>query len=306
MTTALVTGGAGFIGSHLVDALVSAGHRVVVVDNLSTGKTRNLNSSAVFHRMDIRDDALSGVFEAEQPEVVFHLAAQMDVRRSVLEPVFDAEINILGAIKLLELAVKHRVRKFIFSSTGGAIYGEPESLPASEACPPRPKCPYGASKLAFEHYLRLYHDLHALPFTILRFPNVYGPRQSPEGEAGVCSILIGLMLRGVSPTLYGFGEPLRDYVYVGDIVRGCLLSLDRGDSETINLGSERGASVNELFAILSDLIGFRGEAKREPLRAGEVAQIYTTGERARALLGWAPEVDLRTGLAHTLAYIREH
>lgn len=171
--------------------------------------------------------------------------------------------------------------------------------------PPRPKCQYGTSKLAFEHYLRLYQDLYDLPHTILRFPNVYGPRQRPDGEAGVCSILIGLMLQGKAPTLYGHGAPLRDYVYVGDIARGCLLAMAQGDGETLNLGSNIGTSVRELFDILKELMHFELEPRLEPLRAGEVERIYTTGAKAKEVLGWAPEMDLKTGLANTLAHIRK-
>ncbi|MBI3119027.1 MAG: NAD-dependent epimerase/dehydratase family protein, partial [Candidatus Hydrogenedentes bacterium] len=175
---------------------------------------------------------------------------------------------------------------------------------ASELCPPNPKCHYAASKLAFEHYLRLYHALYELPYTILRFPNVYGPRQSPEGEAGVCSILIGLMLRDRPPTLYGYGTPLRDYVYVGDIARGNVLALDQGENETINLGSGKGTSVQELFDTLRRIMDFAGEPRLEPIRPGEVQSTYITGDLAEELLGWRPEVDLETGLRNTVAHIR--
>lgn len=303
MAKILVTGGAGFIGSHVVDGCIAAGHTVAVIDDLTTGSRDNLNPEAAFHEIDIRSENISEIFAIEKPDYVLHLAAQIDVRRSVREPMFDADVNIVGSINLLECCVKHGVKKIVFASTGGAIYGEPAELPASEACPPGPICHYGASKLAVEHYIRLYQALYQLPYTILRFPNVYGPRQSPEGEAGVCSILIGLMREGKTPTLYGHGAPLRDYVYVGDIARGAVLALDKGDGTTINLGSGKGTSVQELFDALKSIVGFEGAPKLEDLRAGEIEAVYTTGDRARELLGWEPTMALHEGLVNTAAYI---
>lgn len=305
MARILVTGGAGFIGSHVVDAYIAAGHSVAVVDNLSSGKRANLNANARFYEMDIRSDALADVFSKETPEFVNHLAAQIDVRRSVADPRFDADINILGGINLLECCVKHHVKKFLFSSTGGAIYGEPEILPASEACPPNPKCHYAASKLSFENYIHLYWNLYQLPYTILRFPNVYGPRQSPEGEAGVCSILSGLMLQGRQPVLYGFGTPERDYVFVGDIARANELALDKGDGLIINLGSGKATTVQALFDALKELTGFAGEPRLEPARAGEVQRVFITGDRAAEVLGWRAEVSVREGLRQTVDFIRQ-
>jgi UDP-glucose 4-epimerase len=304
MARILVTGGAGFIGSHVVDAYLAAGHEVSVVDNLLSGKRENLNPQARFYEIDVRSDELAGVFEAEKPAYVTHLAAQIDVRRSVADPRFDADINILGGINLLENCVKHQVKKFLFSSTGGAIYGEPETLPASEECPPNPQCHYAASKLSFEHYIRLYHSLYQLRYTILRFPNIYGPRQSPEGEAGVCSILTGLMLEGKQPTLFGHGTPERDYVFVGDIARGALLALDKGDNMIINLGSGKSATVQNLFDILKDLTGYVGEPMLKPLRMGEVQRVFITGDRAAEVLGWRAETTLREGLRQTVEHIR--
>ncbi len=305
MAKILVTGGAGFIGSHVGDLLIEAGHQVVVVDDLSTGFRRNVNLKAAFVELDVRSPELEEVFKRERPGFVCHLAAQIDVRRSLKEPLFDAATNILGSINLLECCVKHQVGKIIYASTGGAIYGNPEVLPASESCPPAPVCHYGVSKYAVEHYIRLYNHLYGLRFTVLRFPNVYGPRQNPQGEAGVCSILIGLMLDGKQPTLYGFGEPLRDYVFVGDIARAHLLALDRGDGETMNAGSGRGASVREIFDVLKDILDFDGEPILEPLRPGEVDRIYTTGDRAAEVLQWKPEIDLREGLRRTVEHIRQ-
>lgn len=305
MAKILVTGGAGFIGSHVVDHYIAAGHDVAVVDNLMTGKKAFLNPEARFYELDIRSPELAEVFEAEKPEYVSHLAAQIDVRRSVLEPMFDAEVNVLGSINLVEMSVRNQVKKFLFASTGGAIYGDPVELPASESCPPHPKCHYATSKLSFEHYLGLYHTLYGLNYTVLRFPNVYGPRQSPEGEAGVASILTGIMLRGDQPTLFGHGSPQRDYVFVGDIARANVIALERGDNAIINLGSGKGTSVKELYDILAKLTGYEGEAKLAELRAGEVQNSYITGDLARKLLGWQPETSLEEGLRQTVAYIRE-
>jgi len=305
MAKILVTGGAGFIGSHVTDAYLEAGHEVAVVDNLSAGLRRNVNPRAAFYEVDVRSENLADVFDQERPEYVNHLAAQIDVRRSLSEPMFDAEVNILGGINLLEQCVKHHVKKFLFASTGGAIYGQPRTLPAGEDCAPNPKCHYAASKLSFEYYVKLYRTLYHLPYTILRYPNVYGPRQSPEGEAGVCSILIGQMLRGKTPTLYGFGAPLRDYVYVGDIARANVIALEKGEHAILNLGSGRGTSVRELFTALKELLSFEGEPLLKPLRPGEVERVYLTGDRAAEVLGWRPEVNLRDGLRQTIDYIRE-
>jgi UDP-glucose 4-epimerase len=304
MAKILVTGGAGFIGSHVADAYLAAGHDVVVLDNLVTGLRKNLPEAATFHELDLCSDGVADLFAQEKPDYVAHLAAQIDVRRSVEDPLFDAQVNILGSVNLLEQCMKYEVKKIIFSSTGGAIYGTPDVLPASEETPPRPECHYATSKLSFEHYIGLYQRLYELPYTILRFPNVYGPRQRPDGEAGVCSILIGLMLQGKTPTLFGFGTPLRDYVYVGDIARGALLALDKGDNAVINLGSGVGTSVQDLFDTIKELLDFQGEPELAPLRPGEVPESYITGDRAKSLLGWEPQVSLSVGLGNTVDYIR--
>lgn len=304
MAKILVTGGAGFIGSHVVDMYIGAGHEVAILDDFSSGTRANVNPAARLYEMDIRSPALADLFEAEKPNYVAHLAAQIDVRRSVTEPQFDAEVNILGGLNLLEQSIKHGVKKFIFASTGGAIYGAQEHLPASEETVPHPECHYATSKLAFEHYIALYERLYRMRYTILRFPNVYGPRQRPDGEAGVCSILTALMLAGKSPTLFGHGTPLRDYVFVKDIARGALLALDKGDGETLNLGSGKGTSVRELFDILKEAVGFTGEPVLADLRPGEVKENFITGDKAARVLGWKPEVSLEAGLRETAEYIR--
>lgn len=299
----VVTGGAGFIGSHIVDRYIKEGHDVAIVDDLSTGSAKNLNPEATFYEMDVRSEELDHVFTKEKPQVVTHLAAQMNVTLSVKKPLFDAQVNIAGSINLLESCVKHKTEKIIYASTGGAIYGEPKSLPANEDCLPHPVCHYGVSKHTVEHYIELYHHLYGLQYTILRFPNVYGPRQSPHGEAGVCAILSNLMLEGKTPTLYGNGEPLRDYVHVDDIARANLIALEKGHGEIINLGSGIGTPVSEIFQVYKDLLDFKEEPILAPLRPGEVSNIYTTGDKAKKILGWEPRVNLHDGLKQTLEYI---
>ncbi|MCC6488005.1 MAG: NAD-dependent epimerase/dehydratase family protein [Candidatus Hydrogenedentes bacterium] len=300
----LVTGGAGFIGSHVVDTYIALGHEVVIVDNLSTGSRNLLNPHARFHETDIRLPALAEVFETEKPEAVTHLAAQIDVRRSVEEPSYDADVNILGSLNVLENCVKSGVRKVIFASPGGAVYGEPTQLPVDEDCLPKPLCHYGAAKLSVEHYIYLYRHLYNLDYTVLRFTNVYGPRQSPHGEAGVCSILIGLMLSGKQPTLYGFGEAVRDYVYVGDIAQAAALALNKGGGEVMNLCSGIGTTVREIFDILKEILSFPHEPILRDLRPGEIQRIYASREKAARVLGWVPEMSLRDGLERTVRHIQ--
>lgn len=304
-STILVTGGAGFIGSHVVDAFIQKGHSVIVVDDLSSGNPDFVNSNAIFYEMDIRSPQLEDVFTMHTPTIVCHHAAQIDVRKSVDDPIYDADVNIRGSINLLELCVKHGVKKILFASTGGAIYGSPDDLPATESCIPKPESPYGTSKLCVEQYIMLYSRIHKLNYTILRYPNVYGPRQSPHGEAGVCSILTGLMLNKKSPVLYGQGEAFRDYVHVSDIARANLLALTKGSGETINLGSQKSVTVKKLFTIIKKLTGFSGKAHLKPLRPGEVKGIYISGKHAAKVLGWSPEISLEDGLEQTVTFIKE-
>ena len=303
--TILVTGGAGFIGSHIVDAYIAKGHTVIVADDLSSGNPDFINEEALFYELDVRSPQMENIFEEHTIDVVNHHASQIDVRKSVEDPLFDADVNIKGAVNLLELCVKYKVKKLIFSSTGGAIYGSPKELPADETCPPRPECPYGTSKLCVEQYIMLYSRLHKLNYTILRYPNVYGPRQSPHGEAGVCAILAGLMLAGETPTLYGQGKAFRDYVYVSDIAAANVLALDKGAGEVLNLGSAQAVTVKELFDIIAELTQFSGKPVLKPLRPGEVEGIYISGKRAAAELGWKPAVSLKQGLAKTVAFVDE-
>ena len=273
----LVTGGAGFIGSHVVDAMLAVGHEVVIVDDLSTGRKRNLNPGAKFYQMDIRDPGLADVFERERPEVVDHHAAQMDVRRSVADPLFDADVNVRGTLNLLEAARTHGTRKVIYVSTGGAAYGEPKYLPCDEDHPIDPICQYGVSKHVVEHYLFVYQYLYGLDYTVLRYPNVYGPRQDPHGEAGVVAIFTGKMLAGEPVTINGTGEQERDYVYVADCARANVLALNQGAGTIYNLGSNRGTTVNLLFSTLANIIGYSAEPKFGPPKAGETFKYISTG-----------------------------
>lgn len=304
MSKVLVTGGAGFIGSHVVDALLQAGHEVAVVDNLRTGKRENVNPAARLYEVDIRDvEALEEVFSAERPQVICHQAALANVRESLQKPGEYAEVNIIGSIHLLELARKYECERFIYASTGGACYGEPEFLPVTEDHPINPLDPYGASKHAVEHYLFLYRHNYGLPYVILRYPNVYGPRQDPLGEAGVVAIFTGLMLAGKTPTINGTGKQQRDFVYVTDIARANVLALDRGEG-IYNIGSGVPTDVNTIFAELKAATGYQGEANYGPPKQGEVFRIYLDASKAKAELGWEPQVSLKEGLERTVAFFR--
>ncbi len=301
----LVTGGAGFIGSHVVDRFVERGHEVGVLDDLSTGFRTLLNPAARFFEADLADgDAVESCVAEFRPEVVDHHAAQIDVRRSVEDPLFDAGTNILGALRLLQACTRHGVRKFVYASTGGALYGEGRELPATEAHPVNPESPYGVSKHTLEHYLYLWKLLHGLDYTVLRYPNVYGPRQNPHGEAGVNAIFIGLMLAGKRPRIFGTGEQVRDYLYVMDVVEANERALERGGGEMVNLGTGIGTSVNDIFGELKSILGFAGEPVYEAARPGEVQRIYLDATRAREVLGWTPRTRFRDGLVETVEWSR--
>jgi UDP-glucose 4-epimerase len=301
----LVTGGAGFIGSHVVDALVAAGHDVVVVDDLSSGRREHVNPAARFYRMDIRDPQLAEVFAREGIEVVSHHAAQVDVRRSTREPQHDAEVNILGSLNVLARAVEAQVRKVIYISTGGAVYGEPEYLPVDEAHPINPLCEYGASKHTVEHYLYMYAQNYGLDYTVLRYPNVYGPRQDPHGEAGVVAIFARRMLDDQVCTINGDGGQERDFLFVGDCARANEAVLgDLGRRAIYNLGSGVGTSVNALFEALAQATAYTKPAVYGPPKLGETYRIYLDATRAHDELGWTPTVDLAEGLDRTVAWLR--
>ncbi len=298
----LVTGGAGFIGSHVVDLYVDRGYEVVIVDDLSTGHRSNLNPSAKFHELDIRNPQLQAVFEQERPDFVNHHAAQMDVRRSVSEPILDADINILGSINLIECARKYDVKRFVYISTGGAVYGEPVYLPCDEAHPIDPICQYGASKHTVEHYLYMYHMNYGLNYTVLRYPNVYGPRQDPHGEAGVVAIFTGQMLSGEQVVINGDGEQERDFVHVTDCAQANILALTTENSGIFNIGAGIGTTVNQIYTILNEITGYKKDAVHAPPKLGETKKIYLDATKARAVLGWEALVNLKEGLESTVTY----
>jgi len=300
----LVTGGAGFIGSHVVDAYLAAGHEVVVVDNLCTGKRENLNPRARFHELDILEPKTAELIRAERPDVLNHHAAQMDVRRSVADPLFDARTNVLGTIALLEAARQAGVRKVLFVSSGGAVYGEQEVFPAPETHPTWPVSPYGVSKRAGELYCHFFQAEYGLPFVAFRYANVYGPRQDPHGEAGVVAIFSGRMLRGEPVTVNGDGKQTRDYVYVGDVARMSLLALEREGTGPVNIGTGRETDVNQLAAALLEVSGSRSEVRHGQAKAGEQRRSVVDIRRAAEVFGWKPEVSLRDGLARTVEFFR--
>jgi len=310
-----VTGGAGFIGSHIVDSYISAGHEVLVLDDLSTGHKENLNPKAEFVKLDIRDPKEIGkVFSDFRPEIVNHHAAQIDIRRSVTDPVFDAEVNILGSINLLQQAVRHEVQGVIFASSGGAIYGE-TPRPAPESAVKAPISPYGAAKAAVENYLFTYKRTFGLETIALRYGNVYGPRQDPGGEAGVVSIFAGAILSGKTPTIFGSGDQVRDYVYVGDVASANLLAIDyllsspsipqTPDELAFNIGSGVSTSVNDLYMKLSEIIGFPEEAIHGDPRPGELMESRLSIDRAQEVLGFFPKVPFEEGLRKVVEWLKE-
>ena len=297
----LVTGGAGFIGSHVTDAYIRLGHQVTIIDNLSTGRQRNINPAATFLKGDIRDaDFLRSSFDAGRFEVVNHHAAQIDVRRSVADPAFDAMVNIVGVVNLLECCMKHRVNKFIFSSTGGAIYGEQDYFPADELHPTRPISPYGIAKLSTEHYLFYYRVVHGLQSVILRYANVYGPRQNPEGEAGVVSIFASKMLAGENPVINGDGKQTRDYVFVEDVAHANEEALTLRGSDTFNIGTGVETDVNRIFQIVKAATGSHCPETHGVAKKGEQMRSVLTSAKINRATGWSPRVGLEDGLRTTV------
>ena len=309
----LVTGGAGFIGSHVVDAYLAAGHEVVVADDLSNGHRANVQPGAEFYPLGLHSPNLSEVFRRQGFDIVNHHAAQVDVRRSVADPMADAAVNILGTIRLLELCRRHGARGVIFSSSGGAIYSDRAPIPSPEDAPARPASPYGIAKLAGERYLDFYASVHRIPAVILRYANVYGPRQDPGGEAGVVAIFCQRLLRSETPIVYGDGEQTRDFVYVGDVAAANLRALDllarpaaAGDGPAVlNIGTGRETTVNTLLVRLAALAGAVSAPRHAPPRAGEQRRSAVNPTRARATMGWAPTVPLAEGLSRTLDWFKK-
>ncbi len=301
----LVTGAAGFIASQVADAFINEGHTVFVLDNLATGFEHNINKKATFIKKDIGDKSLSELFEKEKFDVVNHHAAQMDVRRSVADPAFDANTNILGTINLLQNCVKTGVKKFMFASTGGAVYGEQDYFPADEKHSTSPLSPYGISKLAVEKYLFFYAAQYKLNYTILRYANIYGPRQNPFGEAGVVAIFSTRLLKGEQPIINGSGEQTRDYVFVGDVVKANLLGLSDDRSDIYNIGTGKETNVNELYGMINKIVGNGQEEKHGPAAAGEQMRSVITSDKLFKRFNWRPSTPIEEGLKKTVEFFKE-
>ncbi|MGH2784235.1 MAG: NAD-dependent epimerase/dehydratase family protein [Actinomycetota bacterium] len=305
----LVTGGAGFIGSNIVDRLVAEGHDVAALDSLASGKRANLAGAmergARLHEVDIRDRSIGKLLADERPEVVMHLAAQIDVRVSVADPSLDADINVAGSLNVLTAAKEAGARKIIVASSGGCIYGEPKKLPVKETYRGTPDSPYGISKKVLHDYLAFFRKAHGLDFTVLALGNVYGPRQDPTGEAGVVAIFLGLMLQGKQPVIYGDGKQTRDFVHVSDIVDAFARAIGRGSGTVFNIGTAAETNVLELWDACARAAGYSGEVKFAPPRLGELERIALDFSRAKAKLGWTPRMSLDAGIADTAAWVRE-
>jgi len=304
----LVTGGAGFIGSHVVDRLLAEGHEVSIVDSLERGSRDNiagpLEAGVALHEIDVRDPALRTVVASERPEVVMHLAAQVDVRVSVADPMLDADVNISGSLNLLEASRAAGARKVIVTSSGGCIYGEPTKLPVQETYRGTPESPYGISKRVLHDYLAFYRKAHSLDWTVLALANVYGPRQDPLGEAGVVSIFLGAMFDGREPVIYGDGKQTRDFVYVGDVADAFVRGIAKGSGTVFNIGTANETTVLELWDACARAATYRGEVRFAPKRLGELERIALDWSRAKRKLGWRPAMDLDGGLAETAAWVK--
>lgn len=302
----LVTGGAGFIGSHVVDRYISDGHNVIVIDNLSTGLIKNINPKAQFHKLDIRSQKAAELIKKTSPDILNHHAAQIDLRRSVKEPLFDAEINILGLLNLLEAAIKTKsVKKIILASTGGAIYGDAKITPTPEDYPAWPVSPYGVAKLTSEHYLHYYQNSFKLQFVSLRYGNIYGPRQNPEGEAGVVAIFCQAMLRGKQPVINGNGKQTRDYVYVSDVVDANSLVLKDAVTGIYNIGTGKETDVNTIFDKLAKLLASDMKKIHGPEKKGEQKRSVLDSSKAKEKFGWEAKISINVGLGKTAAYFKK-
>jgi len=296
--TILVTGGAGFIGSHLVDKLISKKHKVIIVDDLSTGQRKNLNPKAKFYKLKIQAGSLENVFKKEKPEAVFHLAAQMNVRKSIADPSFDADTNILGTLNLLENSVKYRIKKFIFISSGGAIYGDGVKIPTPETASEKPISPYGIAKLSVEKYLYYYHCQYNLNYFVLRLANIYGPRQNFQGEAGVVAIFCH-NLKNNQPLYLNGGKQTRDFVYVADVVSACLKVLSAKKSDIYNIGTGRETTIDQLAKLSLKISQKNSSIGRKPYIKGEQMKSCLSSAKIKKDLGWSPAFNLSVGLNET-------
>ena len=301
----LVTGGAGFIGSNIVDALIQGGYKAVVVDNLSSGRKTNINNKAKFYHADIVDESgMSRIFKKEKPDAVIHCAAQIDVRKSVADPKYDANINILGSINILKACVENKTKKIIFSSSGGTIYGECGKKAPDENSFPNPLSPYGIAKHSVENYIRFYGEIHGLKYTILRYGNVYGPRQDPKGEAGVIAIFALRMLKNETVTIFGDGKQTRDYVYVSDVVAANIKSLKKADNKIINIGTGQAVPLNSIAKSMAMLSKTDKKPVYQPKRDGELFKSFLNNKKAAKLLNWKPKVKIAAGIKQTLEYFK--
>jgi UDP-glucose 4-epimerase len=301
----LVTGGAGFIGSHIADRLLADGHDVVVLDDLSTGHVEQVPARARFYQMDLSSPWIDEMFKVERFDAVVHEAAQASVRRSVQDPVFDASVNVLGTVALLQASANHDVRRFLFASTGGAIYGDTDQTPTPEDAPAVPVSPYGSAKLASEIYLRTFHELHGLSYAALRYANVYGPRQDPHGEAGVVAIFSRRLLRHEPARINGDGKQTRDFVYVGDVADANARALESQAVGSFNVGTGIETDINQIFAILRDLAGSRQQEMHGPSLPGEQRRSVVDPRKIGKVMGWQPKTSLEEGLKETMQFFRE-
>ncbi len=301
----LVTGGAGFIGSHVVDGFLDRGHDVTVMDNLCTGRMENVNPRAHFYLMDIRAKEVTKIFELNRFDAVCHHAAQMDVRTSVDDPLYDADVNIMGSLNLLQNSANFGVQKFIFASTGGAVYGEQNVYPCDETHPNNPISPYGVGKLTVEKYLHYFSTEFGIRYTVLRYANIYGPRQNASGEAGVIAIFCHRLIRGEQPIINGDGKQTRDYVYVADTVKANLKSLTYDKNDVFNIGTGIETDVNTLFTLINGMTGGQAQENHGPAKPGEQRRSVISYEKADQLLDWRPEIQLQEGLKRTVAFFKK-
>ncbi|MEK6589225.1 MAG: NAD-dependent epimerase/dehydratase family protein [Nitrospinota bacterium] len=301
----LVTGGAGFIGSHVVDRYITEGYHVFIIDNLVTGKLKNLNPDAKFYKIDIRDSKrLEDIFKEYTIDCINHHAAQMDVRRSVDDPIYDGDVNILGSLNLLQLAIKYGTKRFIFASTGGAVYGEQKYFPADEEHSQNPLSPYGVSKLSLEKYLYFYKTAYNLDYTVLRYANVYGPRQDPHGEAGVVAIFARKILHGEPPVINGDGEQTRDYTFVEDAADANVLVIKNGISGVYNIGTGKETTVNELCTMMLQIAEADIKPIHGPQKMGEQRRSVINYNKMKTQCGWFPKYPLEAGLSKTIQFFK--